>query len=94
MDNDDRTTTMNVSLPASLRAFVDNQVAEEGYTSASEFVRELIRGARQKHSAKEHLEQLLLDGINSGPTAEWTDDDWTSLRERVTGRLKNKKRTG
>ena len=43
MDSEDRTTSINVSLPGSLRAFVDGQVSAEGYTSASEFVRELIR---------------------------------------------------
>lgn len=94
MDTDDRTTTMNVSLPGSLRAFVEAQVAGEGYTSASEFVRELIRKARQKHAAQEHLEQLLLEGINSGPATEWTDEDWSALRERVAARLNDKKRTG
>jgi antitoxin ParD1/3/4 len=94
METDDRTTTMNVSLPGSLRAFVEAQVAVGGYTSASEFVRELIRTARQKCSAQEHLEQLLLEGIKSGPASEWTSADWSALRERVTARLEDTKRIG
>ena len=36
-------TTMNISLPADLKAFVDDQVATRGYASASEYLRALIR---------------------------------------------------
>lgn len=33
------------------------------------------------------LEDLLIEGIASGPAEEWTDDDWTALRSRVAGRV-------
>ena len=36
-------STMNISLPDSLKSFVDQQVAERGYGTSSEYVRELIR---------------------------------------------------
>jgi antitoxin ParD1/3/4 len=36
-------STMNVSLPASLKSFVDEQVSQRGYGTSSEYVRELIR---------------------------------------------------
>ena len=36
-------STMNISLPESLKAFVDEQVARRGYGTSSEYVRELIR---------------------------------------------------
>ena len=36
-------TTMNISLPETLKAFIDAQVATRGYASASEYLRELIR---------------------------------------------------
>ena len=36
-------TTMNVSLPEELKAFVDAQAERGGYGSTSEFVRDLIR---------------------------------------------------
>ncbi len=35
--------TMNISLPDELKQFVDAQVAEQSYTSSSEYLRELIR---------------------------------------------------
>jgi putative addiction module CopG family antidote len=36
-------STMNISLPDSLKAFVDEQVSQRGYGTSSEYVRELIR---------------------------------------------------
>jgi antitoxin ParD1/3/4 len=36
-------TTMNISLPEAMKAFVDEQVNSGGYGSASEYVRELVR---------------------------------------------------
>lgn len=88
MDPDDRaSTTMNVSLPKALRTFVEERIAKSAYTSASEYVRELIRQDRDRQAAQERLEKLLLDGVASGPASEWTDDEWTALRRRVAQRL-------
>ncbi len=36
-------TTMNISLPDSLKAFVEEQVAKRNHSTTSEYVRELIR---------------------------------------------------
>jgi len=36
-------STMNISLPETLKAFVDEQVSRRGYGTSSEYVRELIR---------------------------------------------------
>ena len=35
--------TMNISLPEPLKEFVDGQIASGRYSSASEYIRELIR---------------------------------------------------
>ena len=35
--------TMNISLPAALKSFVDDQVERRGYGTSSEYVRDLIR---------------------------------------------------
>jgi putative addiction module CopG family antidote len=40
---------MNVSLPESLKAYVDHQVLEGGYGTSSEYVRELIRRDQDDH---------------------------------------------
>lgn len=78
--------TMNISLPDSLKEFVDREVASGGYSSASEFVRELIREA-QKRKAGERLEALLLEGLASGESIEVTPQFWDDLRGELRKRL-------
>ena len=95
MDNEDRSSTsMNVSLPKKLRSYIDERVSSSAYTSASEYVRELVRRDREQRSSRDRLEELLLEGIASGPAAEWTDEDWASLRDRVAKRLEDKQSFG
>lgn len=72
-------STMNISLPESLKAFVDEQVASRGYGTSSEYVRELIR----KDQDLLHLRGLLLNGAASASAAP-ADGAWfDALRDRV-----------
>jgi antitoxin ParD1/3/4 len=71
--------TMNISLSDGLREFVDERVAEGGYSTSSEYVRELIRRDRDL----QRLRKLLLDGANSG-LGEIADEAYfADLRSRV-----------
>ncbi len=54
---------MNVSLPDSLKEFVDEQVERRGYGTSSEYIRELIR----RDHDKTKLRDLLLEGATSAP---------------------------
>ncbi len=74
--------TMNVALPENLKEYVLQQVAAGGYSSASEYVRELIR-TDQKRKAQERLETLLLEGLDSGDVRQLNAGDWAELRRRV-----------
>ncbi len=72
-------TTMNISLPNSLKAFVDEQVSGRGYGTSSEYVRELIR----KDQDRMRLRELLLAGAES-PLAGPADAAYfEGLRNRV-----------
>lgn len=64
-------TPTTVTLPDSLKAFVDQQVAAGGYNSPGEYLRDLIRRDRDRQA----LRGLLLDGLASGP-GEVVDDAW------------------
>jgi antitoxin ParD1/3/4 len=75
-------TTLNISLPEPMRAYVDAQVAQGGFSTASEYIRQLVR-EDQKRAAKERLESLLMEGVESGPASEMTAADWDELRQRV-----------
>jgi antitoxin ParD1/3/4 len=72
-------TTMNISLPDALKSFVDEQVAERGYGTSSEYVRELIR----RDQDRQRLRGLLLAGAASSPTAPADAAYFDGLRERV-----------
>lgn len=72
---------MNISLPDSLKAFVDEQVSQRGYGTSSEYVRELIR----KDQERQHLRGLLLEGAASAPAGPADPTYFERLRRRVGG---------
>jgi antitoxin ParD1/3/4 len=77
-------TSMNISLREPLKVFVEEQVSKGGYSTASEYLRELIREA-QRRSERQELEGKLLAGLRT-PTSEMTADEWAALRERIVTR--------
>jgi antitoxin ParD1/3/4 len=78
--------SMNVSLPDSMRDYIDRQVQSGGYGSASEYVRDLIR-RDQKRQTQEELENLLLEGLRSGHATDMSDRDWQDIRKAVRDKL-------
>jgi antitoxin ParD1/3/4 len=72
-------TTMNVSLPDALKSFVDEQVAERGYSTSSEYVRELIRADQDRQK----LRTMLLDGAASSAAGPADEAYFAGLRKRV-----------
>ncbi|MDZ4349557.1 MAG: type II toxin-antitoxin system ParD family antitoxin [Xanthomonadaceae bacterium] len=82
-------STMNISLPDSLKSFVDEQVSQRGYGTSSEYVRELIR----RDQDRLQLRNLLLVGASSAPTAPVDATYFEGLRERVRGAAKTAGKT-
>jgi antitoxin ParD1/3/4 len=72
-------STMNISLPDSLKLYVDEQVDGRGYGSSSEYVRELIRQDRDR----QRLRGLLLEGAASAPAAPADKTYFDGLRARA-----------
>jgi antitoxin ParD1/3/4 len=73
-------STMNISLPETLREFVDEQVSQRGYGTSSEYVRELIR----KDQDRMHLRNLLLAGAASKLSKPVGAEYFAGLRQRVS----------
>ena len=67
---------MKVSLPASLAAFVDKQVADRGFETRSAYVGELIRRDRDQ----QRLRSLLLEGGASAPSTPADTSYFENLR--------------
>jgi antitoxin ParD1/3/4 len=84
--------TMNVSLPDTLKRYVEERVSEGGYGNTSEYIRELIRQDREerKRQAQAKLEGLLLEGLESlerGEGIEVTPEYWQEFRREARERL-------
>lgn len=75
--------TMNISLPAALRQRMEEKLGRQGYGSASEYVRELIRRDLTRE-AVEQVDALLLEGLDSGPPVPVTAAWWKARRAQAT----------
>ncbi len=82
------TTTMNVSLPDTMKSFVEERLASDGYGTISEYIRELIR-ADQKRREEEKLETLLLQRLQGDTEFEFEIND---VREELAKRLGRRKK--
>ncbi len=71
--------TMNISLPESLRAFVEEQISQRRYGTTSEYVRDLIR----RDQDRQHLRNLLLAGATSEPGPVVDSRYFDDLRNEV-----------
>jgi antitoxin ParD1/3/4 len=82
-------TSLNISLPSSLKEFVETTVQENGFSTPSEYIRNLVRDD-QKRRTEEKLEILLLEGLNSGEPIEISAEYWEKKRIQLLERHKNK----
>lgn len=82
-------STINISLPDSLKSEVDAVVSADGYGNTSEFFRDLIRNHMRERQEKQ-LEMMLLEGMNS-PMSPWTKDDVVRIKETVKARILTKR---
>ncbi len=73
---------VTISLPDSLKSFVERQRLVRGYGTSSEYVRDLIQNERDR----ENLRRQLLEGAASAPSASADGAFFDELRERVRGR--------
>jgi len=78
-------TSLNVSLPKVLKDYVESRVNDGGYSTPSEYVRELIR-EDQKRRAVEMLEALLAEGLSSGEPLKADRKYWAEKRRKLSER--------
>ena len=83
--------TMNIALPKAMKQFVHEQVRRGGYSSVSEYIRDLIRAA-QKETARQALETEILKGLESGQSTPMTPEDWEGIRAEVRKRHARRKK--
>ncbi|MBL8213616.1 MAG: type II toxin-antitoxin system ParD family antitoxin [Bryobacterales bacterium] len=86
--------TLTISLPDSLRDFIDRQVQTKGYGNTSEYLRSLVR-QDQEAEAKKRLELLLLEGLESGGEDIAADAQfWSDLKSEAVELIGKRKKRG
>jgi len=78
--------SLTVSIPGSLRRFVEEQAARAGFDTPDAYVASLLDDQR-KRAAKARLEELLMEGLNSGPPIEVDDAFWEEKLRRYDERF-------
>lgn len=78
--------TMTVELPETMKGWIEEQVDEGGYASASEYLADLIR---QDQEWLEELRRIADDGLASGISTKTVDEifDGAVKRARERGLL-------
>jgi antitoxin ParD1/3/4 len=79
---------MNISLPQSLKEWVEQQISERGYNTASEFVRDVLR----REQARARIDARLIEAIESGPATPMTRKDWVAIRRKGLMRVAARKK--
>lgn len=82
---------MNISLPESMRTYVEKQIKNGDYGTVSEYIRDLIRRDRATKEQNK-LESLLLEGLNSGDVTSMTENDWADIRAAVRTKIENQQK--
>jgi antitoxin ParD1/3/4 len=78
-------TSLNISLPQSLKDYVEDQVQQGGFSTPSEYLRGLVL-EDQERKAEQRLEALLLEGIESGVPVEVGPEFWERKRQALIER--------
>jgi len=83
------TVTMNISLTDDLKAFVDSRIKARGYSSTSEYMRDLVR--RDEERAKEErFKALIREGLGS-PLLPESFDLPAHMRAKIEARRQTKR---
>lgn len=79
-------TNLNISLSDTMGEFIERQLEAKGYSNASEYIVHLIRQEQEKEAQKQ-IENLLLEGLNSGDPIEMTEDWWENKRKELINQI-------
>jgi antitoxin ParD1/3/4 len=84
---------MNISLSPALKQWVDRQIEQGGFGTASAYIRQLLR-EEQKRQARRAVEAKLQEALDSGEPVPVTAQTWKETAQRVEARLRAAPRKG
>ncbi len=77
--------TMNVSLPAQMKEWVEAQSDTGKFSNSSDYVRDLIRRDQERQEKIGHMQRLVDEGLQSGVSELSMDDIAALARKRAAG---------
>ena len=77
--------TMNVSLPDTLRDWVEEQVKGGKYANTSDYIRDLIRHDQDRQDKRKALIGALIEGEDSGVSTRSVPDILEDIRREHAG---------
>jgi antitoxin ParD1/3/4 len=78
--------TMNVSLPDTMKEWVETQARSGRYGNASDYVRDLIRQDQERADKITAMQRLIDEGLASGVTEDTMDDILAEARRQARAR--------
>lgn len=72
--------TLNISMPAVMREWIDSQVANGEYANASDYIRDLIRHDQRE---RDTIRLALIEGEKSGRSARSVTDIAKQTKRRL-----------
>jgi antitoxin ParD1/3/4 len=79
-------STLSLTLPDSLKAFVESQAARKGYRSPSDYLEALIREDQRK-AENDEIEGKLLEALQGPLPTPVTAETWGAIKREGRRRL-------
>jgi antitoxin ParD1/3/4 len=79
-------SSLRITLPESLRAWVQRQASRNGYSTPSEYIRTLLQLERLRE-VEDKVDARLLEALDSGPATPMTAEDWQDIRSERRKRV-------
>ncbi len=79
-----KTATMNISLPSSMKKWVETRTGHGRYANASDYVRDLIRHDQERERSISEFRALVNEGLSSGVSTASMDDIWEEAKSRAS----------
>ncbi|MEM9538440.1 MAG: type II toxin-antitoxin system ParD family antitoxin [Cyanobacteria bacterium P01_E01_bin.42] len=73
----DNPTTISIALPKALQSFLNQQVDRGNHESIDRYILHLLQ---QEQAKIARVEELLIEGLESGDSIEATEDWWDAKR--------------
>lgn len=82
-------TNMSISLPERMKKSIQEVAKTDAYSTPSDYIRDVVREDLKRRD-QEKLEQMLLDGLNSGKGVQYGTKEWQNFKEEVIRSVREK----